>query len=412
MTKLEKPRFDAERLRSQFPIFARSIGGRRLVYLDSAASTQKPQVVIDAISSFYATKYANIHRGIHRLSQEATQAYERVREQVRAFINARETREIVFVRGTTEAINLVAATFGRQRLQAGDEILITHMEHHANIVPWQMLCEATGAVLRVAPIDDRGELDLDAFTRAIGPKTKLAAVVHTSNALGTINPVGTLIRICHQHGVPVLVDGAQAMAHGSIDVQALDADFFCFSSHKMYGPSGVGVLYAKAAWLESMPPYQGGGEMILSVSFEETTYNQIPHRFEAGTPNIEGAIGLGAAIEFLESIDRQALAEHESGLLSYAAHSLGELPQFRPIGRARNKTAVVSFTLEGVHPHDVGTILDGFGIAVRAGHHCAQPLMARFGVPATTRASFGVYNTRADVDALIEGVKQVLEIFR
>ncbi len=412
MTKLEKPRFDAERLRSQFPIFARSIGGRRLVYLDSAASTQKPQVVIDAISNFYATKYANIHRGIHRLSQEATQAYERVREQVRAFINARETREIVFVRGTTEAINLVAATFGRQRLQAGDEILITHMEHHANIVPWQMLCEATGAVLRVAPIDDRGELDLDAFTRAIGPKTKLAAVVHTSNALGTINPVGALIRICHQHGVPVLVDGAQAMAHGSIDVQALDADFFCFSSHKMYGPSGVGVLYAKAAWLESMPPYQGGGEMILSVSFEETTYNQIPHRFEAGTPNIEGAIGLGAAIEFLESIDRQALAEHESGLLSYAAHCLGELPQFRPIGTAQNKSAVVSFTLEGVHPHDVGTILDGFGIAVRAGHHCAQPLMARFGVPATTRASFGVYNTRADVDALIEGVKQVLEIFR
>ncbi|MFN7967646.1 MAG: cysteine desulfurase [Acidobacteriota bacterium] len=407
-----EPRFDVKRLRSEFPIFDRPSDGRPLIYLDSAASTQKPQSVIDAVSRFYTTKYANIHRGIHRLSQEATLAYEHVREQSRNFINARSTREIVFVRGTTEAINLVAATFGRQRIQRGDEVLITHMEHHANIVPWQLLCGATGAVLRVARIDDRGELDLDDFTRQIGSKTKLAAIVHTSNALGTINPIGEIVQICHQRGVPVLVDGAQAMAHGRVDVQALDADFFCFSSHKMYGPSGVGVLYAKQEWLETMPPYQGGGEMILSVSFERTTYNQIPHRFEAGTPNIEGAVGMGAAIEFLESLDREALAEHEGALYRYAMQSLEQIPQFRPIGTARHKSAVVSFALDGVHPHDVGTILDGLGIAVRAGHHCAQPLMARFGVPATTRASFGAYNTKADVDALVGGVKQVLEIFR
>ncbi len=405
------PRFDALRVRADFPILAQKIRGRPLVFLDSAASAQKPRQVLDAMARFYETDYANIHRGVYALSQRATDAFEAVREKVRAFLGAAEAREIVFVRGTTEAINLVAASYGRQQLGPGDEILITHLEHHSNIVPWQMLCQERGARLVVAPIDAAGQVRIDAFEELLSPRTRLAAVAHVSNALGTILPVGEIARRAHARGVPVLVDGAQAVPHLRVDVRDLDCDFYCFSGHKLFGPSGVGVLYGKAALLEAMPPYQGGGEMILSVSFEETVYNEIPHKFEAGTPDIGGVVGLGAAIDYLTSLDAGSLAAYEHELLGYASERLAKLPGLRIIGTVPEKAAVISFVLDGVHPHDVGTVLDQEGIAVRTGHHCAQPLMDRFGLPATVRASFALYNTRADVDALVRGLERVREVF-
>ncbi len=405
------PRFDVERVRADFPILAQKIRGRPLVFLDSAASAQKPRQVLDAMTRFYESDYANIHRGVYALSQRATDAFEAVREKVRAFLGAAEAREIVFVRGTTEAINLVAGSYGRQQLGPGDEILITHLEHHSNIVPWQMLCQERGARLVVAPVDADGQLRIDAFEKLLSPRTRLAAVAHVSNALGTILPVGEIARRAHARGVPLLVDGAQAVPHLRVDVRDLDCDFYCFSGHKLFGPSGVGVLYGKAALLEGMPPYQGGGEMILSVSFEKTVYNEIPHKFEAGTPDIGGVVGLGAAIDYLTSLDAGSLAAYEHELLGYASERLAKLPGLRIIGTVPEKAAVISFVLDGVHPHDVGTVLDQEGIAVRTGHHCAQPLMDRFGLPATVRASFALYNTRADVDALVRGLERVREVF-
>jgi len=405
------PGVDIEAVRRDFPILTQTVHGRPLVYLDNAATTQKPQAVIDAVSRHYGTQCSNVHRGVHLLSQKATSAYEGARERVRSFLNARDAREVVFLRGATEAINLVANTFAQQRVGPGDEILITGMEHHSNIVPWQMLRDRVGTKLTVVPIDDRGEIDLAAFERAITSRTRMAAVVHVSNALGTTNPIREMVEIAHRRDVAVLVDGAQATGHRRIDVQALGCDFFTMSGHKMYGPTGIGALYARLEHLESMPPYQGGGDMIASVTFEETTYNEIPHRFEAGTPNIAGTIGLAAAIDYLDGLGMDAIAAHESDLLEYATAQLSDIPRVRLVGTARRKAAVVSFTVEDVHPHDVGTILDMEGIAVRAGHHCAQPVMDHFGIPATVRASFGLYNTRAEVDALVAGIHRVLEVF-
>ena len=414
MTPLAKPAappLDVDRLRRDFPILARNVRRKPLVYLDSAASTQKPSQVIEAMNSFYQRDYANIHRGVYWLSQEATEAFEAVRGKVQRFINARESREIVFVRGTTEATNLVAGTFARQAVGAGDEILISTLEHHSNIVPWQRICEEKGGVLRVAPINDSGEVRLEAFENALGPRTRLVAITHVSNALGTVNPVAEMIRMAHSRDVPVLVDGAQAVPHLEVDVQALDCDFYAFSGHKVYGPSGVGVLYGKARLLESMPPYQSGGEMIRSVSFERTQYKEIPYRFEAGTPDIVGVIGLGAAIDYVSAIGVQSIAAYESELLTYAASRVSSIPGVRIIGQARQKASVLSFVVDGAHAHDVGTILDQAGIAIRGGHHCAQPLMERFGLSATARASLGLYSTRAEVDALANGVRKVREIF-
>lgn len=401
---------DVTRLRQDFPILSRQVHGRPLVYLDNAATSQKPLAVIDAETRYYAELNANIHRGVHTLSQEATSAYEAVRDQVRRFINAARREEIVFLRGTTEAINLVAGSYG-QRFQAGDEILITEMEHHSNIVPWQLLCQRSGAVLRVAPIDEHGELILEEFERLLGERTCLVAVSHLSNALGTINPVRRIIELAHAQGVPVLVDGAQAVPHLGVDVQALDCDFYAFSGHKLYGPTGVGVLYAKAALLDGMPPWQGGGDMIRQVSFAKTTWNDLPYKFEAGTPNIAGVVGLGAAIDYVEGIGMAAIAAHEQDLLAYATARAGDFPGLRPIGTALHKASILSFVLEGVHPHDVGTILDAEGVAVRTGHHCAMPVMEHFGVPATVRASFALYNTRAEVDALFTALGKVREVF-
>ncbi|MDH3519996.1 MAG: cysteine desulfurase [Myxococcales bacterium] len=403
-------RFDAERVRKDFPILGQTVHGKPLVFLDSAASAQKPQCVIDAISRFYAHDYANIHRGVYELSVRATAAVEQAREKIARFIGA-AVNEIVFVRNATEAINLVAASFGREHVGEGDEVLITHMEHHANIVPWQRLCQEKRAVLRVAPIDDRGQLLLDAFEEMITTRTKIAAVTHVSNALGTINPVEEITRIAHARGVPVLLDGAQAVPHGRVDVHALDCDFYAFSGHKLFGPSGIGVLYAKAARLEAMPPYMSGGEMILSVTFENTIYKEPPYKFEAGTPDLAGAVGLGAAIDYLRAQDLDAVATHERELLAYASDALAEIPDLRLIGTAEHKAAVLSFVLDGVHPHDIGTILDREGICVRTGHHCAQPVMQRFGIPATARASLALYNTRDDIDALVAGLHRVREVF-
>ena len=403
--------FDIERVRADFPILHQRIHGKPLAFLDSAASAQKPRAVIEAMSRFYESDYANIHRGVYELSERATCAFEGARETVRRFLNAGVAREIVFVRGTTEAINLVAHAWGREHVAAGDEILITHMEHHSNIVPWQLLCQEKKAQLRVAPVDDRGALLMGEFEKLLSPRTKIVAVAHVSNAVGTVNPVAEIVDLAHERGVPVLVDGAQAVPHGRVDVRALGCDFYVFSGHKVFGPSGIGVLYGKAELLESMPPYQGGGEMILSVSFEETTYKKIPHRFEAGTPDIAGAVGLGAALDYVTALDPGELAAHERHLLAYATEELSKLPGLRLIGTAPKRSAVVSFVLEGVHPHDVGTILDQEGIAVRAGHHCAQPLMERFGVPATVRASIALYNHKADVDALVAGLHRVGEVF-
>ncbi len=403
--------FDVERIREDFPILKEKVHGHPLIYLDSAATSQKPQAVLDAMQKFYLHDCSNVHRGVHLLSERATRAYEDVRVKVRRFISAAEAREIVFVRGTTEAVNLVAQTYGRKHLEAGDEILITAMEHHSNIVPWQILCEEKGAKLRVAPINDRGELIFGEFERLLGPKTRLVAVTHVSNVLGTINPIREIVEAAHKRNATVLVDGAQAAPHVSVDVRELDCDFYAFSGHKLFGPSGVGVLYGKAALLEEMPPYQGGGDMISSVTFEKTHYNTIPFKFEAGTPYIAGVIGLGAAIDYLNGIGLEAVSSHEHELLEHAAESLTGISGVRLIGTAKEKASVVSFVLDGVHPHDIGTILDQRGIAIRTGHHCAQPLMDRFGVPATARASLAFYNTREEIDVLAEGLEAVKEFF-
>jgi cysteine desulfurase/selenocysteine lyase len=406
-----KPSFDVEKIRRDFPILKMKVLGHPLVYLDNAATSQKPQSVIDALVRYYEGENANIHRGVHYLSQIATEAFEQARETVRAFVNAARASEIIFTRGTTEAINLVAHSYGRANVGAGDEVLITAMEHHSNIVPWQMLCEEKGAKLRVAPMNDEGELLLEEFKKLLNPRTKVVAVGHVSNALGTINPLKEMIAAAHTLGIPVVVDGAQAVPHLAVDVQDLDADFYAFSGHKMYGPTGIGVLYGKTALLEAMPPYQGGGDMISSVTFEKTTYNKLPYKFEAGTPDMAGAAGLKAAIEYMNGIGIAKIAAHEHELLEYATEVIGSLPGVRLIGKAREKASVLSFVLDEVHPHDIGTILDQEGIAVRTGHHCAQPVMERFHIPATVRASFAVYNTKAEIDALARAIQKVHEVF-
>ncbi len=405
------PPFDVRRIREDFPILKQKVHGKPLVYLDNAATSQKPRAVLDALQRYYSLDNSNVHRGVHALSEQATAGYEGARVKAQRFLNAASPREIIFVRGTTEGINLVMHSFGRPRLGPGDEVLITAMEHHSNIVPWQMLCEEKGARLRVAPINDRGELLLEAFEKLLGPRTRLVAVAHISNALGTVNPVRRIIAMARRAGAAVLIDGAQAAPHTKIDVQELDCDFYVISGHKMYGPTGIGVLYGTAARLEAMPPYQGGGDMIASVSFEKTVYNTLPYKFEAGTPNIAGAIGLGAAIDYLEAAGLEAVAEYENDLLSYATAAVSGVPGVRLIGTARQKAAVLSFIVEGVHAHDVGTILDQEGVAIRTGHHCAQPVMDRFGVPATARASLSLYNTREEVDALVAGLHKVRQVF-
>ncbi|MFO7304899.1 MAG: cysteine desulfurase [Gammaproteobacteria bacterium] len=397
---------DVASIRRDFPILEQRINGKPLVYLDNAASSQRPRAVIDAIRSYYETDHANVHRGVHTLSQRATDAYEGARDIVRNFINAGDTREIIFVRGTTEAINLVAQSYARPRLGPGDEILISALEHHANIVPWQLVCEHTGAALKVIPIDRHGEIQYEAFERLIGPRTKLLALAHVSNALGTIVPVDKFIARARELGVPVLLDGAQAVPHGPVDVRALDCDFYCFSAHKMCGPTGIGVLYGRRELLEEMPPWQGGGDMILTVSFEKTTYNQLPWKFEAGTPHISGAVGLAAAIRYLQSIGMERIARYERELLAYATERLQEVPGLKIIGTAAQKAAVISFTLEGIHPHDIGTILDTEGVAIRTGHHCAMPVMDFFQVPATARASLAFYNTFEEIDRLIAALER------
>ena len=404
--------FDSRRLRDDFPILSQTVNGRPLVYLDSAASAQKPRAVLDAMRDAYELDYANVHRGVHTLSQRATAAFEAARRKVAQFINARRASEIVFVRGATEAINLVASTFGRKMLQAGDEIVISELEHHSNIVPWQLLRDERQIVLKVAPIDDAGNLLLDRFADLLSPRTRLVAMTHVSNALGTITPIAEIVRLAHGAGALVLVDGCQAVPHTRVDVQAIGADFYAFSGHKLYGPTGIGVLYGKEDILDALPPYQGGGEMILSVSFERTTFKKAPHRFEAGTPAIVEAIGLGAAVDYLEKISLDRIEAHEQALLEYATERLSALPRLRLIGTAARKAAIASFVVNGVHPHDIGTILDQTGVAIRAGHHCAQPLMHRLGLSATARASFGLYNTVDDVDALADGLQVVLELFR
>ncbi len=405
------PRLDVARVRSEFPILATRVHGRPLVYLDNAATTQKPQAVIESLDRYYRAENANIHRGVHYLSQLATEAYEAAREKVARFLNAASSREVVFVRGTTEGINLVAQTFARSVVRPGDEILITGMEHHSNIVPWQLLAEQTGAVLRVAPLTDAGELDFDGFERLLGERTRLVSVVHLSNALGTINPVRRITAAAHARGIPVLVDGAQSAPHLGVDVQALGCDFFVFSGHKLFGPTGIGVLYGREALLERMPPWQGGGDMISSVSFERSTWAGLPAKFEAGTPHIAGAIGLGTAIDWLSAIGLDAVAAHEDELLSYATAAVGRIPGVTLIGTAREKASILSFSLGSVHAHDIGQVLDLEGIAIRAGHHCAQPVMQRFGVAATARASFALYNTAAEVDALVAGLGTVRRVF-
>ena len=403
--------YDVEAVRSRFPIFSRKVHGQPLCYLDSGASAQQPDVVIDAVSQLHSDQYANVHRGVHTLSMESTQLYDGAREKVRAYLNATSLREIIFTGGATESVNLVAQSYARSKLQAGDEILITHMEHHSNIVPWQLVCEQTGAVLKVIPINDRGELEMDAFHELLSERTKLVGLVHISNALGTVNPIEEVIAAAHAKGIPVLVDGAQGAPHAPVDVQALDVDFYLFSGHKLYGPTGIGVLYGKESLLEKMPPYQGGGDMISSVRFEKTEYNTLPYRFEAGTPNISGAVGLGRAIDFVNEIGIEAIEAHEDALLAYATEQLSAIEQVTIIGTAEQRAGLVSFVIEGVHPHDIGTILDSYGIAIRAGHHCAQPVMERFGIPATARASFGMYSTREEVDRLVEAVKKVIGMF-
>jgi len=404
--------FDVHAVRDDFPILRRQIRGKPLVYLDNAATTQKPQQVIDRIVRYYTQENSNVHRGVHYLSEVATLAYENVRTTVKRFINARDVKEIVFTRGTTEAINLFAQTYGRANVKEGDEILVTAIEHHSNIVPWQLLCEEKSAKLVVAPVNDAGEVILDEFAKLLNERTRIVGFGHASNALGTINPIKEMIALAHDAGAVVIVDGAQGVPHTVIDVQDLDADFYAFSGHKVYGPTGIGVLYGKEALLDAMPPWQGGGDMILSVSFEKTTYNALPYKFEAGTPNIEGVVGLGAALDYVASIGIEHIAAHEQELLAYATHRLLEIEGLRIIGTAAHKASVISFTLAGVHPHDIGTILDQEGIAIRTGHHCAQPIMMRFNIPATGRASFGMYNTLEEADVLVDGLRKVIEVFR
>ncbi|RMG46021.1 MAG: cysteine desulfurase [Acidobacteria bacterium] len=404
--------YDVEAVRSDFPVLHQQINGHPLVYLDNAASAQRPRQVIEAVARFYERDYANIHRGVHTLSQRATERYEEARRRTARFIGAGDPREIVFVRGTTEAINLVAWSFVRPRLGPGDEVLITELEHHSNIVPWQLVCRERGARLVAVPVTEAGTVRLEDFDRLIGPRTRFVSVADTSNALGTVNPVREIVSLAHERGVPVLVDGAQAVPHRRVDVGELGCDFFAFSGHKVYGPSGIGVLYGRAQRLEEMPPYQGGGEMIRRVSLEDSEFAGIPHRFEAGTPNIAGAVGLGAAIEYLEALGMDRIAAWEGELLRRATASLREIPEVRVLGDAPEKAAVVSFVVDGVHPHDVGTVLDSRGVAVRAGHHCAQPLMERLGVPATVRASFALYNTEEEIERLAEAVRAAVEIFR
>ena len=403
--------FDVERVRAEFPILAQEVNGRPLVYLDSGATSQKPRRVIDTIRRYYETDNANVHRGLHALSERATNAYEGARDTVRAFLNAADRSEIVFVRGATEGLNLVAQSWARPRLGPEDEIVVTTMEHHSNIVPWQLVCRQTGARLRVAPIHDNGALDMEQFANIVNERTRLVAVTHVSNALGTVNPVRDIVEMAHDAGAVAVLDGAQAAPHAAVDVRALGCDFYVFSSHKCYGPTGMGVLYGRADVLDETEPYQGGGDMIRTVSFEESTWNDLPYKFEAGTPNIAGAIGLGAAVEFVAELGLDAVAAHEHDVLEYATEALGELGGVRIIGTAPEKAGIVSFVVDGVHPHDVGTIADRHGVAIRAGHHCAMPLMRRYNVPATSRASLALYNTRADIDALVESLRKVKEIF-
>ena len=403
--------FDVRRIRQDFPILCQEVRGKPLVYLDNAATTQKPQVVLDTLMRYYTEENANINRAVHLLSERATQAHADARVKVQKFVNAAESQEIVFTRNSTEGINLVAQTYGRQHVRAGDEIVISEMEHHSNIVPWQLLCEEKGARLRVVPITDAGELRLDEFERLLGPRTKFVSIVHLSNSLGTINPVSQIVEMAHLHRIPVLIDGSQAAYHLKIDVQELDCDFYVFTAHKLYGPTGVGVLYGKANLLDAMPPYQGGGDMISSVTFEKTTYNVLPYKFEAGTPHIAGAIGLGAAIDYVTGVGMDRIAAYEQELLAYGTAALSEVRGLRLIGTAADKAGIFSFVLEGVHPHDVGTIADQEGVAIRTGHHCTQPLMRRFGVPATARASLAMYNTCEEIDALVAALAKVHEMF-
>jgi len=404
--------FDVESIRKDFPILSRKIYGHPLVYLDNAASAHKPQCVIDAITKAYTEYYSNIHRGVHLLSQLCTQEHDLARSKIQKFIGAQHPYEIIFVRNATEGINLVASSYGRSHFQPGDEILITHMEHHANIVPWQMVCEQTGAVLRVAPVNDDGELRMDEFEKLLTDRTRFVSVVHLSNALGTINPVKEIIQMAHARNIPVLVDGAQSVPHIKIDVRELDCDFFVFSGHKVYGPSGIGVLYGKEEYLDAMPPYQGGGDMIRSVTFEKTLYNSLPYKFEAGTPDIVGPIGLAAAIEYAQKVCLEKIARYEQKLFVYATKALSEIPELRLIGTAKKRAGVLTFVLKNIHPHDIGTIMDREGIAIRTGHHCAQPIMERFGVPATARASLAFYNTQEEIDILVRGIHKVIEVFQ
>ena len=403
--------FDVDKVREDFPVLKQRIHGKPLVYLDSAATAQKPLAVIEAIRKFYEVDCANIHRGVHELSQRSTAAYEETRSKAKRFLNARAKNEVIFVRGTTEGINLVASSWGRKNVKEGDEIVISALEHHSNIVPWQMLCEEKGAKLRVIPMDDRGELLLEEYEKLLGPRTRMVAVGHVSNALGSVNPVRQIVEMAHRAGALALIDGAQAAPHLKIDVQALDADFYAFSGHKVFGPTGIGILYGKARLLNAMPPYQGGGDMIKTVTFEKTTYADLPYKFEAGTPSIAGGIGLGAAFDYVTRIGLDKIAAYEHELLVYGTEALSRIPGLRLIGTAREKAAVLSFVIDGIHPHDIGTVLDRQGIAVRTGHHCAQPVMDRFGVPATTRASLAFYNTVAEIDALAAGLAKVKEIF-
>jgi cysteine desulfurase/selenocysteine lyase len=411
VTGTELPVFDVQRIREDFPILRTMVHGKPLVYLDNAATTQKPRAVVDRIVRYYTHENANVHRGVHMLSERATDAYEEARRTVARLLNTADPKEIVFVRGTTEAINLVAQAYGRGHVGHGDEIIITVMEHHSNIVPWQMLCEEKGARLRVVPMTDEGELRLDAYAALLSERTRLVAVSHVSNAVGTVNPIAQITKAARARGIPVLVDGAQAVAHMRVDVQALDCDFYTFSGHKLFGPTGIGVLYGKAALLDAMPPYQGGGDMISSVTFERTLYNVLPYKFEAGTPDIAGAVGLAAAIEYVESVGLDRISRYERDLLAYGTRALAAVPGLRLTGTASEKSGILSFVLDGVHPHDVGTILDREGVAVRTGHHCCQPLMARLGVPATSRASLSLYNTREELDALAGALARVREVF-
>ena len=411
VTASEPAVLDVDRIRGQFPLLAQTVRGKPLAYLDNAATTQKPRPVLDTLARYYAAGNANIHRGVHALSEDATEAYEGARGKVAAFLNAAEPAEIVFTRNATEGINLVAQTFGRSRLGPGDEVVISGMEHHSNIVPWQLVCEEKGARLRVAPFSDAGELLVDELAALLGPRTRLVSIVHMSNSLGTVNPVRRVVELAHRQGIPVLVDGAQAAYHMPVDVQAIGCDFYVVTGHKLYGPTGIGALYGRRALLEAMPPYQGGGDMISSVTFEKTTYNELPHRFEAGTPHIAGAIGLGAAVDFITGVGFDAIAAHERRLLAYATEALSAVPGLRLVGTAADKASILSFVLEGVHPHDIGTIVDAEGVAIRTGHHCTQPVMDRLGVPATARASLAMYNTTGEVDQLVAALARVRELF-